>query len=112
MMSSASGVDMQKSNIHHNLQAPLLVMKNQQQSHYGTTKSASKEAFLKFIVSHSPSQTSHSEGIKVTNPKVHLEQHIQYPSTQVILQDQTAHSDTQFQKIEAHHGINMGPDRN
>lgn len=78
MMSSVSGV--QKPNIHQNLQAAV-ALKTQQQSNYDTiANTASKEAHLKFgLLFHAPSQMPNSERIKVTNPKVQLQQHIRFP---------------------------------
>ncbi|XP_029313421.1 protein HEG [Cottoperca gobio] len=84
MMSSTSGVRVRKTNIHLNLQAAV-VLKNEQQSHYDTlANSASKESNLKFsLLSHAPSQMSNSERFKVTHPKVHLQQHDQFPDVKV-----------------------------
>lgn len=81
-MSSVSGV--QKPNIHQNLQAAV-ALRTQQQSSYDTIAyTASKEAHLKFgLLSHTPSQMPNSERIKVTNPKVQLQQHTQFPSFKV-----------------------------
>ncbi|KAF7669309.1 hypothetical protein LDENG_00212540 [Lucifuga dentata] len=111
MMSSVRDVDLQKPKQHQNLQAAL-VLKDQQQSHYGTTNSAPKELNLKFSSSCTPSQTLNSEGIKVTNPKVHLEQQIQYANTKVLLKDQTPHHEAQFQEVvEAQHRTSMGLNR-
>ncbi|XP_069381901.1 uncharacterized protein [Paralichthys olivaceus] len=77
MMNSVSGVSVQKA---------AAVLKTQQQSHYDTVANTpSKDANLKFglALSHTPPQRSNSERIKVTNPKVHLQQHVQFPSLKV-----------------------------
>ncbi|XP_074475820.1 uncharacterized protein LOC141758366 isoform X2 [Sebastes fasciatus] len=109
MMSSVSGVSVQKPNMHQNLQTSV-VLKTQQQSHYDSlANTASKEANLKFgSSSHTPSQMSNSERIKVTNPKVHLQQHVQFPSFKVKDEVQT----TQLQKAdEAQQGAETGSGR-
>ncbi|XP_031162242.2 uncharacterized protein LOC116054701 isoform X1 [Sander lucioperca] len=84
MMSSVSGVNVQKPNIHQNLQAAV-ILKTQQQSHYDTlANTASKEVNLKFgLLSHTPSQMFNRERIKVTVPKVHLQQHVHFPNFKV-----------------------------
>ncbi|XP_032368807.1 uncharacterized protein LOC116687469 isoform X2 [Etheostoma spectabile] len=81
MMSSISGVSVQKPNIQQNLQAAV-ILKTQQQSYYDThANTASKEVNLKLgSLSHSPSQMSNREMIKVT---VHLQQHVQFPNFKV-----------------------------
>ncbi len=105
MMSSVSGVIVQKPNMHQSLQAAV-VLKTQQQSHYDTlANTASKEANLKFgLLSHTPSQMSNSERIKVTNPKVYLQQHTQFPSFKVKDGVQTAHHEAQFQEANEAQG--------
>ncbi|GLD55946.1 uncharacterized protein AKAME5_000836100 [Lates japonicus] len=110
MMSSVSGVSVQKTNIHQDLQAAV-VLKTQQQSHYDIhANTPAKEANLKFgLLSHTPSQMSHSERIKVTNPKVHLQQHIQFPSFKVKDGVQTSHREAQLQ--EANEGPETGAGR-
>lgn len=74
LMGLSSGVSVQKPNTLQNLQAAV-VLKTQQQSHYDTlANTASKESNLKLSLSHAPPQMSSSERIKVTHPKVHLQQ--------------------------------------
>ncbi|XP_022055628.1 uncharacterized protein si:dkey-163f14.6 [Acanthochromis polyacanthus] len=86
MMSSISGVAVQKS--HHNLQVSA-ALKSQQHSHY-LTNTPSKEADLKFgLSSRTPSQ------INMTNPKAHLQKHIQLPNLKAKNGGQTAHCKTQ-----------------
>lgn len=83
-MSSVSGVNLQKPKFQQNLQ-DVIVLKTEQQSHYDTLTSAvSKEANPKVgLLSHTSSQMSNSERIKVTNPKVHLQQHIHFPNFKI-----------------------------
>lgn len=109
-MSSVSGAHIQKANIHLNHQAAV-VLKTQQQSHYNTlTNTASKEVNLKFgSLSHTPSQTSNSERVKVTNPKVHLQQHNQYPDSKIKAGVQTTHHKAQ-DADEAQRGNSTGPE--
>lgn len=74
LMGLSSGVSVQKPNTLQNLQAAV-VLKTQQQSYYDTlANTASKESNLKLSLSHAPPQMSSSERIKVTHPKVHLQQ--------------------------------------
>ncbi|XP_042272410.1 protein HEG [Thunnus maccoyii] len=110
MMSSVSGVHIQKANIHLNHQAAV-VLKTQQQSHYDTiTNTASKEVNLKFgLLSHTPSQTSNSERVKVIDPKVHLQQHNQYPDSKIKDRVQTTHLKAQ-DADEAQRGTSTGPE--
>ncbi|XP_035484823.2 uncharacterized protein si:dkey-163f14.6 [Scophthalmus maximus] len=85
MMTSVSGVSVQKANTNQNLPAAA-VPKTQQQSHYDTVANTpSKEARLKFgSLSGMPSQMSNSETNKVTDPKVQLQQrHIEFPGFKV-----------------------------
>ncbi|XP_019133643.2 uncharacterized protein LOC109142890 isoform X3 [Larimichthys crocea] len=107
MTGSISGVNLQKPNIHQNLQAPV-VLKTQQQSHYDSlANTASKEANFKLgLLSHTPSQMSNRETIKVTNPKVHLQQYIQF---QVKGGVQTAHREDQ--KTNEDQGAETGTGR-
>ncbi|XP_044051099.1 uncharacterized protein si:dkey-163f14.6 isoform X2 [Siniperca chuatsi] len=112
MMSSVSGVNMQKPNVHLNLQAAV-VLKTQQQSHYDTlANTASKEANLKFgLLSHTPSQMSNSERIKVSNPKLHLPQHIQFPSFKVRDGVQTTRLEAQLQEASKSQEAGTGTGR-
>ncbi|KAL7406572.1 hypothetical protein ABVT39_022441 [Epinephelus coioides] len=99
MMSSVLGVSVQKPNIHQDFQAAA-VLKTQQQSHYDVlANTASKETNLKFgLLSHTQSQMSHRERIKVTNPKVHLQQDFQFLNLKVKNGVQTTHHEAQLQE--------------
>ncbi|KAM8894726.1 uncharacterized protein AB9W97_011194 [Spinachia spinachia] len=77
MMRSASRVNVQPPNARQNLQAAAA----QRQSRYDapTDSPASKEENLRFVLfSHTPSQMSDRERIKVTNQKVHLREGVQF----------------------------------
>ncbi|CAK6984334.1 protein HEG [Scomber scombrus] len=109
MMSSVSGVLVQKANIHLNHQAAV-VLKIQQQSHNDTlTNTASKEVNLRFSsLSDTPSQTSNNKRVKVTDPKVHLQEHNQYPDSTIKDQVQTSHHKGQHAD-GAQYGTSTGP---
>ncbi|KAM8763413.1 uncharacterized protein AB9X84_007807 [Acanthopagrus schlegelii] len=88
--------DMMSSSTLQNLQSAA-ALKTQQQSHYDTrANAASKEANLKFgSMSHMPSQMSSDERIKTTNPKILLQQHVQFPSLKTKGEAQTTHNEAQ-----------------
>ncbi|XP_031702718.1 uncharacterized protein LOC116383209 [Anarrhichthys ocellatus] len=99
MMRSVSGVNVHTPNLHQSLQAAV-VLKTQKQSHYALANTASKEANLKSVLlSHTPSQMSDRERIKVTNPKVHLQQNVQFPNFKVKDGVQTTHHEAQLQEV-------------
>lgn len=109
MMSSVSAVNMQKPNLHQNVQTAV-VLKTQQQSHYDTlVNTASKEVNLKF--GYTPSQMSNSERIKETNPKVQLQQRIQFPNFKVKDGVQTIHLEAQLQVANKAQGAETGTGR-
>ncbi|XP_023257442.1 uncharacterized protein LOC111651664 [Seriola lalandi dorsalis] len=109
MMSSVSGVSVLKPNILQHLQAAV-VLKTQQQSHYDVlSNTAAKEANLKFgLMSHTPSQMSNSERMKVTNLKVRLQQHIQIKVKDGV---QAAHHEAQLQEANEAQGSETGSGR-
>ncbi|XP_035015982.2 uncharacterized protein si:dkey-163f14.6 [Hippoglossus stenolepis] len=99
MMSSVSGVSAEKA---------AAVLKTQQQSHYDTVANThSKEANLKLglVLSHTPPQRSNSQRIKDTNPKVHLQQHVQFPSFKV---KGAAHREARLQETNEAQGLETG----
>lgn len=88
MMRSISGVSVQKPNIHQNLQDAVVLKTEQQSDHNTLTNTVSKEANLNAgLLSHRPSRMSSSERTKVSNPKVHLQQHIHF----LKIKEQTTH---------------------
>ncbi|XP_051234477.1 uncharacterized protein si:dkey-163f14.6 isoform X2 [Dicentrarchus labrax] len=110
MMSLVSRVNVPKPSIRQNLQSAM-VLKSQQQSHYDIlANTASKAENLKFgLLSHTPSQMSSSERIKVTNPKVHL----QHQSSSFKVKDggQTTHHEAQPQEANEAEGSEIGTGR-
>ena len=93
---SLSESDMMSSHTLQTLHSSV-ALKTQQHTHYDTlAHTASKEANLKFVsMSHMPSQISRSERVKVTNPKIPLQQHIQFPGLQTKDEALTTHNGAQ-----------------